>query len=204
LWGRALCELANPELAKFADGIAWHGYAGEPSRMTLVKEMHPDKHMYWTEGGPEAINDPLLQINWAHWSSKFAEILTNWARCIITWNLALDEKGKPNIGPFSCAGLVTIDSQTKEIVPSGQYWALIHYSRGVRRGARRVESQGKPANISHVAFKNPDGGHAMILTNAGAHNQTISVALSAWETQIHLPADSVVTMTWSNVTRGEG
>jgi len=204
LWGRVLCELAHPEIAKFADGVAWHGYAGEPARMTLVKEMHPEKHMYWTEGGPEAMNDPFLQTNWAHWSSKFAGILANWARCIITWNMALDEKGRPNIGPFSCAGLVTIDSQTQAIIPSGQYWALIHYSRGIRRGARRIESQGRPADISHVAFINPDGAYAMVLTNAGANNKTISVALSDWETQIDLPADSVATMSWDKVAGGEG
>jgi glucosylceramidase len=83
----------------------------------LVHNAHPDKHMYWTEGGPEDLNDPRLQTNWAHWGSKFASILSNWARCIIAWNLALDENGNPNIGPFHCAGLVTVDSQTKQITP---------------------------------------------------------------------------------------
>jgi len=203
LWGRALCELANPKVAKFADGIAWHGYTGEPAQMTLVKNMHPDKHMYFTEGGPEDMHDPCLETNWVHWSSKFTDILKNWARCIITWNVALDEKGKPNIGPFSCAGLVTIDSQTQQIIPSGQYWALGHYSRGVRRGARRLESAGRPADISHVAFLNPDESYAMVLTNAGANSKTVSVAVSGWETEIDLPADSVATMTWSKASRGE-
>jgi len=40
--------------------------------------------------------------------------LSNWSRCVISWNLALDEKGHPNIGPAPCAGFVTIDAQTKE------------------------------------------------------------------------------------------
>jgi hypothetical protein len=30
--------------------------------------------------------------------------------------LALDERGRPNIGPFPCGGLVAIHSQTKEII----------------------------------------------------------------------------------------
>jgi glucosylceramidase len=202
LWGRALCELADREVNMFVDGIAWHGYAGKPDGMTLVHNAHPDKHMCWTEGGPEDLNDPRLQTNWAHWGSKFASILSNWARCIIAWNLALDENGNPNIGPFHCAGLVTVDSQTKQITPSGQYWALAHYSRSVRRGGRRIQSQGTLPSISHVAFRNPEGDYAMVLTNTGAA-QTVSIGMVDWEIQIDLPADSIATLTWSNEIRGE-
>ena len=43
-------------------------------------------------------------------------------------------------GPFPCGGVVTIHSQTKEITRSGQFWAFAHFSRNVRRGARRFES----------------------------------------------------------------
>jgi glucosylceramidase len=27
LWGRVICELENPEVNKYVDGVAWHGYA---------------------------------------------------------------------------------------------------------------------------------------------------------------------------------
>jgi len=198
LWGRALCELANPAASKFVDGVAWHAYAGEPCGMKLVQKSHPDKHMYWTEGGPEDLRDPRLQTDWALWGVKFADILNNWARCIITWNLALDENGKPNIGPFSCAGLVTIDSQTKQIRPSGQYWALAHYSRSIQKGSRRIHSQGTPNNVSHVAVLNPDGACAMILTNTG-ESRTVSVAVSHRTAQVHLPADSLLTLVWNPI-----
>jgi glucosylceramidase len=36
LWGRAIAELSDPKASEFIDGIAWHGYAGEPSAMTQV------------------------------------------------------------------------------------------------------------------------------------------------------------------------
>jgi glucosylceramidase len=197
LWGRAVCQLADPAVSKFVDGVAWHGYAGKPHTMTLVQEMYRDKHMYWTEGGPENLHDPHLQTDWAHWGAKFAGILNNWARCIITWNLALDENGKPNIGPFACAGLVTIDSQTKQITPSGQYWALAHYSRSIQKGSRRIHSQGTPDNVSHVAVLNPDGSYAMSLTNTGESKQ-VSVTASRREVQLDLPADSLLTLAWDS------
>lgn len=194
LWGRALCELGYPEVNKYVDGVAWHGYAGEPGAMTRVHNAYPDKHAYWTEGGPE-FNDPTYATDWAKWSATFAAILRNWSRCIIGWNLALDENGRPNIGPFSCGGVVTIHSQTRSITRSGMYWAFAHYSRAVRRGAHRFESQSELENVSHVAFINPDGTSAAILTNTGPERRT-RLQISGMMAQVTLPKDSVMTLSW--------
>lgn len=56
----------------------------------------------------------LNETEWNKLATKNAEILSNWSRCVISWNLALDEQGHPNIGPAPCAGFGTIDAQTKE------------------------------------------------------------------------------------------
>jgi len=42
LWGRAAAELDDPELRKYCDGVAFHGYAGTPDMMTKLHNMHPD------------------------------------------------------------------------------------------------------------------------------------------------------------------
>jgi glucosylceramidase len=194
LWGRALAELEDPKLNAYVDGVAWHGYAGQEAAMTRVHEAYPDKHAYWTEGGPDYA-DPGYLTDWTKWSATFSGILRNWARCIIGWNLALDEKGKPNIGPFSCGGLVTIDSKTREITRSGQYWAFAHYSRAVRPGAWRIESQGAMDRVSHVAFANADGSSALILTNAGAERKA-RLRYGGSMAELVLPQDSVTTLTW--------
>jgi glucosylceramidase len=194
LWGRAIAELDDPVVNRYVDGVAWHGYVGEAGGMTRVHEAHPGKHMYWTEGGSD-YNDPRYLTNWSRWGSAVTGILRNWSRCVIAWNLALDESGKPNIGPFDCGGLVTIDSKTGEITRSGQYWAFTHFSRAFRRGARRIESSGEIAGVSHVACENPDGTTAAVLTNA-ATERKIFLRLGGAETEIRLPADSVTTLTW--------
>jgi glucosylceramidase len=123
--------------------------------------------MYWTEGGPD-YTDPTFVTGWADWSKTFTGILRNWCRSITAWNFALDEKGRPNIGPFNCGGLVTVNSTSNEISYSGQYWAFAHYSRFVRRGAHRIDSQALAPDLDHVAFENPDGQRVLVLTNAGA------------------------------------
>ena len=194
LWGRAICELDDAKVNRFVDGVAWHGYVGEPDAMTRVHQAHPDKHMYWTEGGP-GFDDPKYATDWTQWGTTFSGILRNWARCIIGWNLALDEAGKPNIGPFNCGGMVTIHSKTNEISRSGQYWAFMHYSSAIRRGAKRVESAGEIEGVSHVAAVNPDGTHVAVLTNAGAPTKA-TLRISGMETSVDLPGDSMTTLTW--------
>jgi glucosylceramidase len=110
------------------------------------------------------------------------------------WNLALDENGKPNIGPFSCGGVVTIDSKTHAITRSGQYWALAHYSRVVRRGAVHVATESS-ADIKHVAFANPDGSMAAVITNKGAA-KTLQLRAGGSSAELAMTEDSVATLTW--------
>jgi glucosylceramidase len=195
LWGRAVAELDDPSLRKYCNAIAWHGYVGTPEMMTKTHEAHPDAEMYWTEGGPDYTSPDYL-TDWAKWGQTFTAVLRNWCRSITGWNLALDELGRPNVGPFSCGGLVTIHSQTREITRSGQYWAFAHFSRVIRRGARRFDSASALAGISHAAFENPDGTRVLVVTNPGPA-QKATVQMGAMQADIALDKNSVTTWVWS-------
>lgn len=195
LWGRAMSELETPDVQKYTNAIAWHGYVGEVEWVDRVHEKYPDVEMYWTEGGPD-YTDPHYLDDWSKWSTTFTGILRHWCRSITAWNFALDEKGRPNVGPFSCGGLVTINSVTKEVTRCGQFWAFAHYSKNVRRGARRFDSQSQSTDIQHVAFENPDGRKVLIITNPGAAN-SVSVQLSGMQAQVSLDANSITTLAWS-------
>jgi glucosylceramidase len=194
LMGRAIDELNDPIVNKYTDGIAWHGYMGTPEVMTKVHDMFPTKNAYWTEGGPDITSIDYL-TDWAIWSQKFTGILRNWSRCIVGWNFVLDEKGRPNIGPFPCGGMVTLDSKTQEITRSGQYWAFAHYSKVIRRGARVIASTGELANVDHVAVQNPDGSFALVLTNRGDQQQ-IRCQVGAQALDLSLEPGSVTTLVW--------
>jgi glucosylceramidase len=194
LWGRAVCSLEDEKLRNYANAVAWHGYYGTPDMMSRVQDAFPEIEMHWTEGGPD-YTDPGYLTDWCKWAATFCDVLRNWCRSITAWNLALDENGKPNIGPFPCGGVVTIHSQTKEITRSGQYWAFAHFSRLVRRGARRFDSQSSALNLQHVALENPDGQRVLVLSNAGAA-RSIELQLANMAASIPLNADSVTTLAW--------
>jgi len=195
LWGRAVAELDDPAVHKFCNAVAFHGYVGTPDQMIKFHAAYPDAQIYWTEGGPD-YTAPDYLTDWTKWAQSFAQITCNWAQSITGWNLALDEKGRPNIGPFPCGGMVTIHSETREITRSGQYWAFAHFSRHIRRGAKRIDSGGGTQGIEHVAFENPDGQKVLVIANSG-DSKKANLKLGNKAAEVALSADSVTTLLWS-------
>ena len=194
LWGRVICSLDDAKVRQHCGSVAWHGYVGTPDMMSKVHVAHPDVSMHWTEGGPD-YTKPNYATDWAVWARTFSEALGNWCSSITGWNLALDEHGRPNIGPFNCGGLVTIHSESKEIAQSGQYWALAHFSRAIRRGARRFGSASTSPNLSHFACVNPDGKKVLVLANPGPA-RTVELRFGTMAVAVPLESDSVNTLTW--------
>lgn len=196
LWGRALSSLEAPDFRRFVDGIAWHTYGGDQWRISYVHDAVPDVSAYWTEGGPD-VTDPNYARDWARWGRSFTQSLRNRCRSLTVWNLALDENGHPNIGPFPCGGLVTVNSRTHAVTRSGQFYALAQFSKHVRRGATVFESLSALANVDHVAFCNPDGERVLVVTNSG-EARTVSVRLGGKVADIGLEANSISTLVWSD------
>jgi glucosylceramidase len=207
LWGRVLNTLQNSDVYKYADGVAWHPYVGSPESMTRIHDAFPTKGMYWTEGGfelgavaasagaPPAESDANTAITLSALGATNA--LRNWARCLIDWNVALDENGGPNIGPFHLKGTTTIDSKSGEVSTRGpNYWIIKHLNHAARRGAMVIESSGGIDGLFHVAFVNTDGRNAMMLTNTGP-NRAVTIRNGAQSVEVALPATSVTNLHWT-------
>lgn len=209
LWGRVVDEFSDTEAYPYIDGVAWHGYLGHPSSMTTVHNLFPEKNAYWTEGGPD-ITSPTYQTDWAKWGELYNGILNNWSRSITAWNLVLDEHGKPNIGPFSCGGVLTVENGSHSITKSGQYWAFAHFSKHIKRGAKAFATNGiepppsggalldpdTSTSLTHSGFTNPDGSTVVILANRGAQRQ-VQLVHGSMTLDILVPPDSLFTLQWT-------
>ena len=208
LWGRVLNTLENPDVYKYAEGVAWHPYTGSPTAMTRVHDAYPTKGMYWTEGGFE-LAAPRPNAGAAQPAELDAETaialsgagatsaLRNMARCLIDWNVALDENGRPNIGPFQLKGTTTIDSQSGKVTARGpNYWIIKHLNHAARRGATVIKSEARVDDVSHVAFVNTDGRNTMMLTNMGS-SRTVSIRNGGRVAEVVLPAKSVTNLSWT-------
>jgi glucosylceramidase len=191
---RVASQLEDQQLARYVDGVAWHGYAGTPDQMSLLHRKKPSIPFHWTEGGP-FIDDPNYGRDWAKWGGIFTDALENWCRSVITWNLMLDPKGRPNVGPYTCGGLVTLNDDGS-IWQSGQCHALRHFSRHLQRDGVRIASGGNASGLRHLAVRNPDGGFAVVLTNPG-EAMDLRVVHAGQQVSLSLPRDAVATLAWS-------
>ena len=191
LWKRVRWQLQDPELRPFVSGVAWHPYVGKPEMISQLHAADPDIPFYFTEGGPD-ITDPKYLTEWTRWGKVFSEAIENWCRCIITWNLMLDPKGRPQIGGFECGGLVTLNADNS-LTYSAQYWVLRHFSQHVQRGAVRVASKSYVAEVVSSAFRNQDGSAVVVLTNTDKARE-VYVDFGPEEALIKLDEQSVTTI----------
>ncbi len=194
-----LSVLADPDARRYIAGIAWHCYRGDPGTQTTVRRGFPKKDVYLTEcsGGdwPSAMNGELLLFA----RNIIMVGITNWARGVVYWNLALDENHGPHAGGCDeCKGVVTIDSATGTISRNDEYYAFAHFSRFVLPGAVRVKSGNTNAGIHEVAFQNPhDGSVVLVAVNGNTTSNRLSVRQGSLRFQYELPASSVATFVWS-------
>ena len=133
--GRVLWQLREfPELQNAVNGAAFHYYGGGADLTDVLREKYPKLVWHFTEGGPRLYDN--YDTDWCKWGVTICRALNHGAKSFTGWNLLLDETGAPNIGPFFCGGLLTLNSQSGELSYSGQYRALAHFSPAITRGAK--------------------------------------------------------------------
>jgi len=194
-----LSVLADPDAARYIDGVAWHCYSGSPYAQSQVHRAYPKKDTYITEcsGGDweSSANGELL---WFTRDLLLAGI-RQWARGVVYWNLALDEQHGPHLGGCAaCKGVVTIDSHTGAVSRNDEYYAFAHFSRFVLPGAFRVGSTETDKGIDNVAFQNvSDGSIVLVVVNSNTSARSVSVAQGQTGFRYTLPPQSVATFVWN-------
>jgi glucosylceramidase len=95
--------------------------------------------------------------------------------------------------------VVTVDSKTGEVTRSGQYYALAHFAKFVKRGASRIASGSADiTGVLHVAFRNPDGENVLVLTNTGKQAIPLVIEADMNVCDITIEPNSIATLVWRN------
>jgi glucosylceramidase len=193
-----LSILDDAATKQFVAGTAFHCYAGDVSAMSQVNAQHPDRGIYFTEcsGGDFA---PDFSTNLA-WNSDNLIIgaTRNWAKNVLFWNLALDERSGPQNGGCSdCRGVVTINSSNGSISRNVEYYLLGHIAKFVQPGAVRLPTISlRGQGISQVAFLNPDNSRVVVAFNHNAQTSSLRVSEGGDSFRYNIPAGSLVTFNW--------
>jgi glucosylceramidase len=184
-------------------GTAYHCYYGDPSSQSVQHDLYPAKDIYFTECSGSLSGDPSTTFpDTLHWHTANLTVgaVRNWAKTVITWNLALDPSGGPhNGGCGTCFGVVTIDPATGEATPTADYYVLGHVTRFVKHGARRIAST-TAGTVTDVAFQNPNGSIVLLAVNDNWDNtspaQEFNVELRGQTFSYSLPPGAVATLTF--------
>jgi glucosylceramidase len=178
----------------FVDGSAFHLYGGSITALSQLHDAFPDKNIYFTEqwvGGPGNFGTDL---QWAV-TNLIVGATRNWCRNVLEWNLAADANYGPHTqgGCTSCLGAYTIGSTsaTKNV----SYYIIAHASKFVRPGSVRIASTVN-GGLDNVAFKTPDGKHALVVINNAGATQTFNIKYNGKSVTPTLKAGAVATFIW--------
>ena len=195
-------EVLNDDQAKaYITGSAFHHYGGNPKAQTQVHTLHPDREIHFTEGSNGEWQPPGFDTNLIGTTRSMIDILRNWSRTFIMWNLALDTENGPKIsgGCDTCYGVITVDRSDGSFSRRPQYYTFGHSSKFVRPGAYRIDSTDTGNdNIKNVAFVNTDRSRVIIALNTDSSPHLISVNCTARSLDYLLPARSVATFVWND------
>lgn len=204
--------LDDPGARKFVDVIEYHGY--DFKNYTRMKELG-DRYnlpLWMTEvchayeaGTPRTMKLPNLDFkDGDFWGNQIFSDLENDASAWIYWNMILDERGGPwavspihgNPDPNEQHPVVVVNRQTHEVIYTGLYYYLAHFSKFVRPGAVRIGTRGGAKGVRCMGFRGPDGTHIAELMNSTPDPVQATVSYRGRFIGMSLPGYSITTATW--------
>jgi glucosylceramidase len=90
-------------------------------------------------------------------------------------------------------GLLQGRIETSEVRFNSEYYCLGHFSKFVRRGARRIASECDVPGLHNVAFRNPDGEYVVVVVNTGEVTE-MSLVIEGRCAQVPIAAGSMATL----------
>ncbi|HTU74995.1 MAG TPA: glycoside hydrolase family 30 beta sandwich domain-containing protein [Trebonia sp.] len=166
-------------------------------------DAYPGTPVYFTEcAGGSWAPDAAGNLDWEALNNIIGP-MSNWAVASDYWTMATDPNSGPNVATASggcgtCRGMVTIDNSNGTFTLNEDYYVWAQFSKFVQPGAVRIGSSNlESSGLPDIAFRNPDGSIALVVLNDNPSAQTFGVNSGGQGFSYPLPANSIVTFTWS-------
>ncbi len=201
---RAKESFAVKEASNDIWGIAFHWYSGEHfDALKMTHEMFPDKPLLLTEfcRGGSLSNDSKVTVPYSDWVDVEAyanEIIgdfNNYAAGITDWNMIVDLKG----GPYhnrdnGVKAQIIVDKANNTFTFGDIYYAVGHFSKFIKRGAKRIGSSTFDDSLRVTAFQNPNGEVVVIILNKAEKAFSPKLRIQDCTAGLEIPAKSLTTL----------
>lgn len=164
---RAMVMLSDEEAAKYIYGVAFHWYSGDHfEQLDMFHRLYPAKKLVFSEGCYEYSKG---QEDTYKIGEKYAHDMignfNNYCTMFCDWNLLLNEQGGPNHVGNYCDAPIMADTENDKVYLHESYYYIGHFSKYIKRGAKRIGSSKWTEELETVAFKNPDGTIVSVVLN---------------------------------------
>lgn len=213
-WRNYPTVLDDPEARKYVANVPFHGYGFKDYELIAkLHQKYADLPFWMTEicyayeAGYKHSSPQLPRTDYEDgdfWGNQIFSDLESGVSAWIYWNLVLDEKGGPwlvspihgNPDPNEQHPVVIVDRTKKQVIYTGLYYYLSHFSKFVRPGAVRVETAGSVPGVRCIVFRRPGGGLAAQVMNSRKETAQVSLEWQGKTLALRLPALSINSYLW--------
>jgi glucosylceramidase len=191
VYQRAQAAYKDPRASRYIWGTAFHWYVGDHhDNVRVLHDAFPDKGLLYTEGGLRGTWEAATRL-----ARNVILDLNNWTTGWTVWNLLLDPAGGPrHAGGLMGGNIVNADPATGELTFNPPHYAFGHFSRFIKRGARRIACTSSSDDFLATAFLNPDGKIAVVLSNLTDHPQIFQLWVDGKVVRSTSPGDGIITI----------
>ena len=202
LFDRASAVFSDSEASPYVAGAACHWYTGDHfEQIGFTCEAFPGKKIIFSEGCRSSEERGIKKISGLDFAEDYAhEIigdLNGGISLYLTWNLMLDMENGPFHNRFStryCDAPVMIDSENEEIIPEPSYYYFGHFSKFIKRGARRLGVSRYTDKLEATAFINKDNSVAAVILNRTDESRKVKLVYDGCRLDTELAAHSIATV----------
>lgn len=198
VYERAKVYFAEPNDALW--GVGFHWYSGDHfEAVQMTYEDYPDKCLIFTEGCVEysRFEKDAIAVQAEMYAHDMIGNFNAGTSAFIDWNMFLDENGGPNHVNNFCAAPVMCDTQGGNFRVNPSYYAIGHFSKYVRPGAKRIGFTKYTDKLEAAVFENPNGERVVILLNRTGGILPFTLKSGTAICPSELPAHSMATLLFS-------
>ena len=190
--------------------VGHHWYCGE----------HFDSlRLVWEQLGKPTIStehccpyyEEQAEIFAERYANEMCENFNNFDIATCDWNLVLDQKGGPYHNRFSkdespaggikweekdfgCWAPIIYKADKKELLLSPVYYYIGHFSKYIKRGAKRIATTKYTSDLKVTAFLNPDNTICTVIMNTADEKQVVNLRYNDICTNTEIEAHAIMTV----------
>lgn len=202
LYDRAKVIFADKELRKRIWGIGMHWYSGEHfDAVRVTKEKYKEKDILLTE---MCVGMPKSRRGYVAAAEKYAhDMMGNLlagACGICDWNMLLDTDGAPNHNRIGdCAAPIYYDKAQDEIRLTDIYYYIGHFSKFIKKGARRLAVSKYSDDLEVCAFENTNSAIAAVILNRSGRRKFFNLKYNGKYVRGQSSPNSIMTLVFDKI-----